>query len=117
VAGVAGLIVTAMISFSNAYPLNALADFYRTLDSQAASLEIDCEVKQPFTVDSYSSDETQLKLLYLAEGQRPGFGNYKNGTQGLQTDIQSVKTSFDSVEKTRFAVEALEKNTPANGHS
>jgi len=111
VAGIAGLIVTAMISFSNAYPLNALADFYRGLYSQASSLQVDCQLKQPFTVDSYNSAANQLKLLYVAEGQRPGFGNYKIQTRDLQTELQSVKTSYDSVEKAKVAVEALEKGS------
>jgi hypothetical protein len=104
VAGIAGLIVTAVISFSNAYPLNALADFYRNLDAQATALQVECELKQPFTADSYNSAADQLKLLYLAEGQRPGFVNHKVESQPLQAKLQTVKTTYDSVEKARSEV-------------
>lgn len=99
--GVAGLIVTAIVSLSNAYPLNALSNFYRGLEAQASALQIECELKQPFAVDSYNSAANQLKLLYLYESKRPGFGNFNVPTQDLSNDLQTVKTSSDTVEKTR----------------
>jgi len=99
--GIAGIIVTAIVGLSNAYPLNALANFYRGLESQASALEVECELKQPFTSDSYNSAANQLKLLYLYESKRPGFGNFNAPIQSLSTDLQTVKTSSDTVEKTR----------------
>lgn len=105
IAGVAGLIVTAIIGFANAYPLNALSDFYRELAAQATALKVECELKEPLTADFYNSEATQLKLLYLSEGsKRPGLGNYKSAaatTQKLITEMATVKTSADQVERTR----------------
>jgi hypothetical protein len=102
-AGYAGLIVAAIISFSNAYPLNALSDFYRDLESKTSALQIDSELKQPFTADAYNSAANQLKLLYLYESKRPGIGNYKISPQlqSLTTELQTVKTSSDNLEKSR----------------
>jgi len=104
-AGIAGLVVTAVISFSNAYPLNALSDFYRGLAGQAAALQIDCELRQPFTVDFYNSAADQLKLLYLYEGsKRPSFANYRVPMQNLTEELQNVKTKSDAVERARAAM-------------
>jgi|ERR1039458_1924608 hypothetical protein len=102
IAGVVGLIVTAIIGFTNTYPVGALSDFYRGLDAQATALQLDCELKQPFGVDSYNSAADQLKLLYLYEGsKRPGIGNYRVPLQDLTKELQTVKTSAEKVEVER----------------
>lgn len=98
---IAGFIVTAIIGLSSAYPLNSLANFYRGLEAQASALQVECELKQPFTADSYNSAANQLKLLYLYESKRPGFANYDSPVQSLATELQTVKTSSETVEKTR----------------
>lgn len=105
IAGIASLIVTAIIGFSNVYPLNALSDFYRGLEAQTSALQVECELKQPFTVDSYNSEANQLQLLYLYEGsKRPSLGNYKVPLQNLTNELQTVKISSANVEKTKAVV-------------
>ena len=100
--GIAGLIVTAILGISNAYPLAALSDFYTGLDAQTSALKVDAELKQPFTLDSYNAAALQLKALILAEGEkRPRLGSGKVATQELSNLLQTVKTSSETVEKTK----------------
>jgi hypothetical protein len=102
VAGVVGLIVTAIISFSNAYPLNALAEFHRHLEGQAYALQVDCETQRAFTADFYTSARSRLLALILARStESPGFGNYKVPTRSTTDQQQTIKSTVEGLEKAK----------------
>jgi hypothetical protein len=94
VAGVVGLVVVAIVSAPNLYPMNAMADFYGALATQAVALQTDCNLKNPFTVTDYESSEAQLKVLILYEAQtRPTFNSSKTSTEDLAAKLQSLRSS------------------------
>jgi hypothetical protein len=99
IGGILGLVVTATISFSNAFPLNKLAAFHNYLQGQAGALKVDCETQRPFTVDSYNSARTRLLALIAARStQSPGFGNYEVPAQSLSEQQQTIKVTGDLLE-------------------
>ena len=97
--GVASLVAVAVIGFFNAYPVSPLADFYRSLASQATALKVDCDLKEPFTLEAYDSAVAQLKLLYLYEGdKRPKWGSSDAVGQDLAGQLQALRTASNRLE-------------------
>ncbi len=94
IAGIISLIVIAVVGFPNVYPIPALADFYGALATQAVALQTDCELKNPFTEDDYTSAENQLKYLILYDAtNRPKLGTTKVSTEDLTKQLQTYKTT------------------------
>jgi hypothetical protein len=96
-AGIISLIVAAVVGFSNAYPLGPIADFYYSLAADAKALDISCRLAVPYTLATYTSELNQLKLLYVYEEKRPGFGNRKPPTDDLTSQLQVVRTTANNV--------------------
>jgi hypothetical protein len=97
--GVASLTAVAVIGFFNAYPVSPLADFYRSLATQATALKVDCDLKEPFTLEAYDSAAAQLKLLYLYEGdKRPKWGSSETVSQDLAGQLQALRSASNRLE-------------------
>jgi len=97
--GVSSLIAVAVIGFFNAYPVSPLADFYRSLATQATALKVDCDLREPFTLEAYDSAAAQLKLLYVYEGdKRPKWGSSEAVGQDLAGQLQSLRTASNRLE-------------------
>ena len=97
--GIASLIAVAVIGFFQAYPVSPLSDFYRSLATQATALKVDCDLKEPFTLETYDSAVAQLKLLYLYEGdKRPKWGSSEAVGQDLARQLQTLRTASNRLE-------------------
>ena len=87
----AGL-TTVVTLVPRVYPVEALADFYRSLASRGTSLEVSCELKVPFTVDDYKSATDQIQLLISTEGtKRPRLGNIPDVSADLAKQLPVLK--------------------------
>jgi hypothetical protein len=101
-AGIVSLLVTAIVTVSSAYPLGSLADFYRGLTSKVASLQLECKLNDPLSVDAFNSISAQLQALILDEGtSRPSLG--KNAPPDSQTadQLTQLRVSTTNIEKSR----------------
>lgn len=112
-AGVISLVVAAVVGFSNAYPIAPVADFFRSLAGLANALSVECEYTKPYTINAYISNLNQLKLLYIYEDKRPGFGNYRLSTDDLTKQLQVVRTTASNLTNA-LTENALEDVTEEN---
>ena len=91
--GVLGLVVVAVVGITNAYPVSALSDFYRSLAAQTAALQMECDLKDPFTAEAFNSAADQLKVLILYEAdKRPQLGSPGATADELTQTLQALKT-------------------------
>jgi len=101
VAGIVGLIVVAIVSLSNTYPIASLHNFYRDLKAGADAIVADCTFVIPYTEATYKTNYAQYKLLVVSAGKRPTFGNFQNPADTLKAEMQSVKIAASNVESAR----------------
>jgi hypothetical protein len=96
-AGILGIVTTAVIGLPRVYPAEALADFYRSLSTHATTLQTTCTLKVPFTVDDYKSASDQIQLLISTEGtKQPHLGSAGDISEDLAKQLPVLKTEADT---------------------
>jgi hypothetical protein len=94
IGGILGLVVVAVVGVTNAYPVGPLSDFYRSLAAQTSALQLECDLKDPFTIDAYNAAADQLRVLILYEANnRPQLGSTSSSVDELTQQLQVYKSS------------------------